>query len=254
MAGAPACQADRYFIHQALVTILFFLIETINAIFRASGDTKTPTKVGVATILINMALDPLFIFGFGPVPAMGISGAALATCISVFIGVLWISLRMLHGGLGFEISRIFRIKPIFRDMAKITRIGLPIASQELVFVVVYWFLIKIVHEYGEVAAAAMGIGNRMESLSFLTCYGFSIAASTIVGQNLGAGKPNRAARCAWGATGIAIGLTFIISLAFIIFPKYIATVFTDNPDVLRIAIDYLIILGLSQHVRRQARW
>ena len=92
----------------------------------------------------------------------------------------------------------------------------------------------------------MGIGNRMESLSYLTCYGFSVAASTMVGQNLGAGKPDRAARCAWGAAGLAIFITFFISIAFIFFPKLIASIFTDDPEVLKIAINYLIILGVSQ--------
>ncbi|RKX27071.1 MAG: hypothetical protein DRP47_07120, partial [Candidatus Zixiibacteriota bacterium] len=168
-------QAVPYLRLSFAIAVFFFILDTIYATFRAAGDTKTPTKVGIVTVLINMALDPLFIFGLGPVPAMGVTGAALATGISVFIGVVWITLRMLRGGLGFDIGRVFRTKPFFGDMAKIVRIGLPIASQQLVFVVVYWFLIKIVHEYGEVAAAAMGIGNRMESFSYLTCYGFSIA-------------------------------------------------------------------------------
>jgi putative MATE family efflux protein len=111
---------------------------------------------------------------------------------------------------------------------------------------VYWFLIKIVHEFGEAAGAAMGIGNRMESLSYLTCYGISVAASTMVGQNLGAAQPDRAARSAWSATGWAIAFTLLMSAAFIGFPRLIAGVFTDDPEVLQIAVDYLIILGLSQ--------
>jgi Na+-driven multidrug efflux pump len=86
----------------------------------------------------------------------------------------------------------------------------------------------------------------MESFSYLMCFGFSIAASTMVGQNLGAGKPDRAAKCAWGATGIAIALTFVTSVLFITVPSSIASVFTDDPEVLNIAIYYLIILGLSQ--------
>jgi Na+-driven multidrug efflux pump len=86
----------------------------------------------------------------------------------------------------------------------------------------------------------------MESFSYLTCIAFSIAAATMVGQNLGAGKPDRAATCAWSATGISIGLTFIISVLFITLPSTIASVFSDNLEVRAIAIDYLIILGLSQ--------
>ncbi|MFQ5454422.1 MAG: MATE family efflux transporter, partial [Candidatus Zixiibacteriota bacterium] len=106
--------------------------------------------------------------------------------------------------------------------------------------------IKIVHDFGEAAGAGMGVGNRMESLSYLVCYGFSVAASTMVGQNLGAKKPDRAAKCVWGAVTLAIAFTFIISIIFILFPEMIASVFTDNAEVRKIAVDYLIILGLSQ--------
>jgi putative MATE family efflux protein len=131
-------------------------------------------------------------------------------------------------------------------MSRIVELGLPIAGHQLVFVIVYWFLIGYVHQFGVTAGAAMGIGNRVESFSYLTCYGFSVAASTLVGQNLGAGKPDRAARCAWGAVGLGIGLTTIFSALFLGLPGLIASVFTDDPQVLRIAVDYLVILGLSQ--------
>ena len=228
------------------ISALFFIIDTIYAAFRASGDTKTPTIIGVTTVVINMALDPLLMFGWGPIPSFGVPGAAIATGISVLIGVIWVMIKMQKGKLGYKVEKLFRTPPIIKDIIKIMRIGLPISSQQMVFVIVYWFLIRIVHEFGGEAAAAMGIGNRMESFSYMTCFGFSIAASTMVGQNLGAKKPDRAAKCAWGAAGIAISLTFLMSVCFIVFPKYIATIFTDDPKVLSIAIDYLIILGLSQ--------
>jgi len=229
-----------------LSSIAFFLTETVYAVFRASGDTLTPTKVSVLVVLLNMALDPLLIFGWGPVPSMGVAGASLASAIAMGVGTVVITYRMLAGGLGYRVTELLKHRPHWSAMAKIGRIGLPISSQQFVFVFVYWFLIKIVHEFGETAAAAMGIGNRMESFSYLTCYGFSVAASTMVGQNLGARLPDRAARCAWGATGAAVAITFVISLLFILIPKAIASVFTDDPVVLKIAIDYLIILGLSQ--------
>ncbi|NOY88598.1 MAG: MATE family efflux transporter [FCB group bacterium] len=228
-------------------TAIFFVwAETVYAVFRASGDTKTPTIVGVISILINMILDPLLIFGVGPFPKMGVSGASLATAIAISISTLIITLKMYHGKLGYKIDKLFHIKPQLKPMLRITRIGIPASTQQMVFIVVYWFLIKIVHTFGDTAGAAMGIGNRMESFSYLTCYGFSVAASTMVGQNLGAHKPDRASKCAWGSAGTAIGITFIISILFVAFPKLIASVFTDNPEVLKIAIDYLIILGLSQ--------
>jgi len=224
----------------------FFLAVTAYAVFRASGDTRTPMKIGVSVVILNMVLDPLLIFGIGPFPEWGVAGASVATAFSMLVGMIVVIRKMLTGALGYSIGNPCKAKPKVKEMLKIGRIGTPMASQQIVFVVVYWFLIKIVHQYGEIAAAAMGIGNRMESFSYLMCFGFSIAASTMVGQNLGAGKPDRAAKCAWGAIGIAISLTFVISVLFITLPSSIASIFTDNPEVLRMAIYYLIILGLSQ--------
>jgi putative MATE family efflux protein len=248
MDAGPAtlCLAVPYLRIFFASAVFLFIVETIYAVFRASGDTRTPTKVGITVVLLNMLLDPLLIFGLGPFPEWGVAGASIATAISIFMGTVIIFRKMLTGKLGYRIGSLTGETPRLKEMARIGRIGTPIASQQLVFVIVYWFLIKIVHQFGETAAAAMGIGNRMESFSYLTCYGFSIAASTMVGQNLGAGKPDRAARCAWGATGIGIGLTFMISVLFLTIPSSIAAVFSDDPEVLKIARDYLIILGLSQ--------
>ena len=225
---------------------IFFIIETIYAVFRAAGDTRTPTMIGVAIILINLGLDPVLIFGWGPVPALGVTGAAVASGISVAIGMIWVWTKLVHGGAGFTLPSIRQYALDITASLKIVRIGLPIAVQQFVFVAVYWILIKIVHEFGEAAAAGMGIGNRMESFSYLTCMGFSVAASTLVGQNLGAGKPERAERCAWGATGLAISVTLIMTILFLTIPKQIAGIFTNDPEALAVAADYLVILGLSQ--------
>jgi len=226
--------------------IFFFIGDTAYAVFRASGDTKTPTKVGIITVIINLILDPLFIFGYGPFPKWGVPGAAVATLISIFIGAIIILYKMYPSGVGYDISDFWNIKPKIRDIGRILKIGLPMSFQQFIFVFVYWFLIKIVHQFGTDAGAAMGIGNRMESFAYLTCYGFSLAASTMVGQNLGAGKPDRAARGAWGSVGIAIGLTTVISIFFLFTPRAIASIFTDDPQVMEMTRDYLIILGLSQ--------
>ncbi|MBU0983675.1 MAG: MATE family efflux transporter [candidate division Zixibacteria bacterium] len=222
------------------------LSETAFASFRASGDTRTPMKVGITVVLINMVLDPLFIFGYGPVPALGVAGAAMATAVAHVYGVAVIYVYVLKGRLGYRVTGLFQVPLEWLSMLKISRIGLPIASQNLVFVGVYWFLINYVHRFGEAAGAAMGVGNRMESISYLTCYGFSLAASTMVGQNLGARRPDRAAKCAWGAAGLGVAVTLVLSVLFIGIPRVIASIFTDDPTVLAIAEDYLIILGISQ--------
>lgn len=226
--------------------IFLFINEALGAIFRASGDTKSPTIAFATGTILNIFLDPLLIFGWGPFPELGVTGAALATIISVFISFLIFIMLTLKRKLEFSLSNWYRTRPDFGTMLKIFNIGIPISAQNMVFVAVYWFIIQIVHHYGDAAGAAMGVGNRMESLSYLTTFAFSIAAATLVGQNLGANQPERAAKCAWGTVGIVVGETFVISVLFIVLPQYIAGVFTSDPEVLKIAIDYLIILGLSQ--------
>jgi len=225
---------------------LFALYDTGCAVFRAAGNTKTPLIVGSSMILLNLILDPLFIFGFGPFPELGVPGASVATTISIFLACCMMLYLLRRGKAGFPVARLFALKPQVSEMLKIARIGLPITIQSLTFIVVYFFLIRIVHSYGEAAGAAMGIGNRMESISYLTCSGFAIAASTMVGQNLGAKLPERASRCAWGAAGIAILITCLIGAMFVIVPHWITGIFTSDPEVHAIATDYLIILGLSQ--------
>jgi putative MATE family efflux protein len=226
--------------------ILLFVMETAYAALRASGNTKTPAYIGITVVLINLVLDPLFIFGIGPFPQLGVTGAGVATTIAYTFGVV-ISLSLIFKGkLGYNPPSFRPLALSPADMLKIIRIGLPMSGHQLVFMFVYWFLIMIIHEFGEAAGAAMGIGNRMESLSYMLCHGISLAASAMVGQNLGAGKPERAARSAWYAVGLGIVVTTLVSILFLSLSRQIAGVFSNSPAVIAIANDYLIILALSQ--------
>lgn len=220
--------------------------ETVYAAFRASGNTRTPTFVGVTVVAINALLDPILIFGWGPIPALGVEGAAIASAISMGLGTVFILWRLAAGKMGYEVRRPFVFRPDWTTIGKIAKIGLPMTVQQIAFVAVYWFLMSIVHRFGDAAGAAMGIGNRMESLSYLTCWGFSIAASTMVGQNLGAKSPDRARRGAWAAVWLSVAATMISSILFIAIPHYIANLFTPDETVRAMAVDYLFILGLSQ--------
>jgi putative MATE family efflux protein len=235
------------YIRVFFASVIFFSVtETAYAAFRASGNTRTPTWVGMLVVGINAALDPVLIFGFGPIPALGVMGAAVASAVGMMVGAVIIMRESLRGKLGYEYARPFVVTPNWEILGKIAKIGLPMATQQIGFVAVYWFLMSIVHRFGDSAGAAMGIGNRMESLSYLTCWGFSIAASTMVGQNLGAGKQDRARKGAWTSVGLAVAATAISSALFILLPHQIANIFSNDEAVRAIAVDYLIILGVSQ--------
>jgi putative MATE family efflux protein len=232
-------------IYFAFSTVLL-MNELFSAIFRATGDTKTPLTISLTATMLNIILDPLLIFGIGPFPKMGVAGAATGAAISMVVGFVLYLYMIRRGKLTFKFNWAGRFKPDFRMIGQIVKIGLPLATAGIVFSVVYLFMNRITAGFGTEAVAALGIGNRCESLSYLVCFGFSIAVATLVGQNLGAGKPDRASRSTWYTVGITCGITLIISLGFLLFPTLIASAFISDPKVKAIAADYLIILALSQ--------
>jgi putative MATE family efflux protein len=227
-------------------TTFLFLIETFGACFRGSGDTKTPMKVLLVSLSLNIALDPLLIFGIGPFPRMGTSGAALATFLSWGTAAVIYLILIIRGRLRFTFSLLPKFNLDFSVVQKILKIGVPLSVSGILFIVVYIFLNRVTATFGTEAIAALGIGNRMESLSFLTCFGFSQAAAALVGQNLGAKKPERAEKCAWRTVRIVVLITGFISIMFFLFPRWISSFFISDPKVIKMAIDYLRILALSQ--------
>ena len=225
---------------------LFFLIDILSGVFRASGDTKTPLKVALIAVSFNILLDPVLIFGLGPFPKMGASGAAIATVISQFLAVMLFKSYIVKGKLPFRLSLKHQPKLELKTIYRIVKIGAPTSIAGIVFSLVYLFLNKITAHFGTDAIAALGIGNRSESLSYLTCFGFSMAAAALVGQNLGAKKPERAEKSAWRTVFIVVLITGFISIMFISFPKYISAFFISDEKVIKIGINYLRIMALSQ--------
>lgn len=228
------------------ITLLVAMNEVLSAVFRATGDTRTPLIVGSIAIVVNLVLDPLLIFGWGVVPRMEVAGAAIATAVSYLIGFLLVILMLRKGKLTFRFDWKKWIRPdgvIIRQMVKV---GLPLSMAGIVFSLVYLFLNRITASFGTEAIAALGIGNRCESFSYLISWGFSIAVATLVGQNLGAGKPERAEKSVWYTIGISGFITFLIGLAFFLAPRQIASIFIADSAVQSMAVNYLLILALSQ--------
>lgn len=229
-----------------LGSTFFFLIDVFSSIFRASGDTKRPLWVTLFSLGFNIVLDPFLIFGWGPFPRLETSGAATATIISQCLGVIVFFYLIKRGKLLFKFSLKPSLNIDFSIIRRIVRIGIPLSIAGIVFSIVYLFINRIVAHFGTESIAALGIGNRMESLSYLSCFGFSIAAATLVGQNLGAGKPERASKSAWRTIYITTFITGFISILFLSFPKAISSFFITDPKVVPIAISYLKILSISQ--------
>lgn len=244
---APGTQdhASQYFIWFILGISATFTWRNFAAIFRGSGDTLTPMRLIGFALILNIILDPLFMVGFG----WGTKGCAIATVLThLIIGI--IGARILRRrGWSFGIQSFYDPKDDLSPWTlagKIIRIGIPMGLTGFIFSLVYIFLARIISQFGTAPMAAIGIGHRIESIVFLACMGFSTAAATLVGQNLGAGKIKKAEESAWKSVFYLTLVLTPISLIFILLPEQIMTIFTDDLNVIREGADYLKIIGVSE--------
>ncbi len=219
---------------------LFLGFFACEATFRASGDTRTPLLLLAASVALNVVLDPLLITGFGPLPALGIAGAAIAAILTR-AGVL---------AAGFVIlarRRLIRLSVFdFRAAFGALRIGLPVAANGIFFSLVYIGLTRITTRFGVPALAALGIGHKLEGLSYMVASGFGLASAAIVGQNMGAGRADRARRAGWLTAGYASATGAVVALAFLAFPEPMLGIFTRDPLVVADGVLYLRAMAAVQ--------
>jgi putative MATE family efflux protein len=215
----------------------------VEATFRGSGDTRTPMIVLGATLALNAALDPLLIFGWGPVPRLGIAGAAWATVVSHALGVV--------AGLG--LLRRSAVRPRLGSPAlrpdllwTLARVGSPVAVSSFLFSVIYIVLTRIIAGFGGPALAAVGVGHRVEGLVYFTCLGFAAAAGTLVGQHLGARQPRQAERAAWLSTGYAAAVCLVLAVLFFVLAPWIFALFSSDPHVIQEGTIYLRIVAVFE--------
>jgi putative MATE family efflux protein len=221
------------------VVLLLFLN---NAIFRGAGDAAIAMRLLWVSNILNLILDPCLIFGLGPFPRMGVTGAALATFSGRGIGVLYQFYRL---GKGTERLRIAaRHVRIQADVLwRLVRVSLTGILQFLIAQASWIGLIRIVGLFGASALAGYTIGIRIVIFAILPSWGLSNAAATLVGQNLGAGHPDRASSAVW-RTGFW-NMIFLgsVGILFIVFTPQIIGIFTQDPPVFRYAVACLRIFS-----------
>jgi putative MATE family efflux protein len=212
----------------------------IDAAFRASGDTRTPFLLLVASVGVTLILDPALMLGWGPLPRLGISGAAIATVLTrgaAFAMGTVLALR----------KKLLRLgRPRLTSVTSVCRVGLPTAITGIVFSIIYISVTRTATRFGTPALAALGIGHRVESWLFMIGVGFGAATAAIVGQNLGAGEVERAERAGWMATALCSGLGLVACVADLLFAERLARLFTNDPAVVVEATRYLRIAAISQ--------
>lgn len=238
--------AIDYLIIISIGIVFHFLNPIFSTILNSSGNSITPFKVNTLGLIANMILDPLLIFGVGPVPGLGISGAAIATISSQFVVSLMFIILGKKNNTLYSHIKLFS-KPKLDYIKKILKIGFPPSVQMGIHASISMLLARIVSSFGPVAIAVQGIGSQIESLSWMTSEGFSTAISAFVGQNYGAKKFDRIVEGYKKGMELVGGIGIFASLLLIFAAKPLFTIFTpEDPMAIKEGIIYLRVLGLSQ--------
>jgi putative MATE family efflux protein len=215
---------------------------TCESIMRAAGDTRTPLLLDLGAVSLNAVLAPLLIYGVGPVPALGVAGAAWATLSAQALLVTCYLVLAARRHRALPLARRSTRPPV--SVASLTRVGIPAALVGFQFTVVYLVFAHAASWSGAAGVAVIGIGSRIEALLFVTCLAIGIAGATLVGQALGAGRRERAVRvmrtCILWGTLAGAAMTALCLLA----PQWLVGLFTRDAAALDLGVRYLRILAL----------
>jgi len=219
---------------------LIFGFFAAEATFRAAGDTRTPLLLLGISVVVNIVLDPLLILGAGPLPALGIAGAAVAQIATR-------GLTLVSGFVVLVRRRLVRFSVWhWASAAAVLRVGAPTAATGVLFSLVYIGLTRITTRFGTPALAALGVGHKLEGFAYMASTGFALAAAAVVGQNLGARRRDRARSAGWLTMAYASVAGGAAAVAFLAFPEALVGVFTSSPEVIVDGASYLRIIALAE--------
>jgi putative MATE family efflux protein len=244
MGASPAIVRDMkgytaWMLGGNMVIMLLFII---NAVFRSAGDAAVSMRVLWIANLLNIILDPLLIFGFGPVPGLGVTGAAVATNMGRGAAVVYQVYLLFYGHKRVSLAwRHFRID--FSVMLKLIRISLGGIGQNIIATSSWIGLVRIISEFGSIAVAGYTIAIRIIIFALLPSWGLANAASTLVGQNLGAKKPERAEKSVRAAAWVNMTLMAVLGIILVAFSGFFIRLFTDDPAIVATGVNGLRIVS-----------
>lgn len=224
--------------------IVIMLLFLLNAVFRGAGDAAIAMKALWISNSLNIILDPCLIFGWGPFPEMGVTGAAIATNIGRGVGVSFQLYVLLKGKVIVKIVRdhVKLVWPVIRRLLQVSIGGM---GQYLIASASWIFLMRIMAEFGEEAVAGYTISIRLIIFAILPAWGMANAASTLVGQNLGAGQPDRAEQSVWTSAFYTMLFLLAVSISYFLFAEPMISFFHDGVMVVEYGVQSLKIICLG---------
>src|SRR5690554_2308805 len=227
---------------------LRFSLLVVNGIFQGAGDTRTPLYLMTLTNILNVIGNYFLIFGAGPFPALGVQGAALATCgAGLFgggLGIVLLFSRFSPIPLNFRLSKFFTLQK--QILSRVLRIGAPSAAEQIIIHSSRLLYSMVVASLGALAVAAQQILHNTYTMTYLPGIGFSLAATTLVGQCLGANKKKRALKSGMETTRLALLIMSAAELLFFFFPQTVTRLFTREAGVQELTAHPLMLLALTQ--------
>jgi putative MATE family efflux protein len=236
-------QRILYSYSKIIFTFILFTISinVLSGIMQGAGDTRTPLYATLIVNILHVIVAYPLIYGKWGFPAMGVKGAAIAIAVSECLGAAFLFTRSLERRY-IVISR----KLEMRLTAMTIRLGWPILIDRLLQNAGSLIFAKVILLYGTTVYAAHQVGLAIEAISFMPGYGIAVAAATMVGQNLGAGRPDEAKLSAYEANRLAVILMASMALLFFFFPYVLLRAFTSDPEVIRYGILYMKIVAFAQ--------
>lgn len=221
---------------------LFFVIIPFvgNSAIRSTGDTRTPSMIMIFAVIINAILDPMLIFGFGPIPAMGLKGAATATAISramTMILSLWV--------LNFREKLLIKKLPSWSNWKPILWIGIPSGISKMIVPITTGVITALLAEHGEFVVAGYGVATRVEFLAKSILFALSASIGPFSGQNFGAGNFSRIRSGVFYSNLFSVGWGLVVAAILFFFGKPIAGIFTNDPQVVDATALYLTLVSFS---------
>ncbi|MDC3960645.1 MATE family efflux transporter [Polyangium jinanense] len=225
--------------------VVFLVVPMVgNGAMQATGDSKTPAKIMAVFAVMNVALDPLLIFGAGPIPALGLRGAALASVLARGV-TMCISLWVLGARLELLDLHVPTARELFVSFRQILSVGLPAAVSNALTPISTALVTGFIARYGSDAVAAYGLGSRLDGLLVIPSMALSMALTPFIGQNWGAHREDRVAQALSLAQRIVVAWGAVVWTAMLILRRPLASVFSSDDEVLGMADDYLLILPLA---------